>query len=239
MKQTEYTFLRFIMILGLIIFSLITFSQNKHLSIGYRDVGICLGNSKNYSGLRLNIFDRNVKRINGINIIGFSEDGSFNGISIGFSLNHDSVSNGISLGLIGMGSKKMNGIAFGTIGITADKHNGIGIAGLGIAGDTLNGIFISLIGNTYLNFKKIGKISGITIGIIVGANATKMNGLSIGAILNNVEKHKGVMIAAFNRSEELHGIQFGLLNYAGNNKKFFRWMPLINFNFKKKPAGNK
>lgn len=227
------------MIVGAMALSLISFSQNKYLSIGNKNVGICFGNSQNYTGLRMNFLDRNVKRINGINIIVASEDGSFNGISVGFSLNHDSISNGLSIGLIGLGAEKMNGIAFGTIGIAVEKFNGLGIGGLAVAGDTLNGIFFGIVGNTYMNFEKNGKINGLTAGIIVGANAKKMNGLSIGVIFNSVEKHTGVMIAAFNKSKELHGIQFGLLNYAGNNKKFFRWMPFINFNFRKKPAGNK
>jgi len=184
----------------------------------------------------LNFLDRNVERINGINIIGLSENGSFNGISVGISLNHDSICNGISVGIIGMGAKKINGITFGTIGVVAEKLNGIGISGLAVAGDTLNGIFLGLFGSTYMNFQKNGLIKGITIGAITGANANKMKGISIGGIINNVDEHKGVMIALINKSDELHGIQFGLLNYAGNNRRFLRWIPIINFNFKKKTS---
>ena len=37
-------------------------------------------------------------------------------------------------------------------------------------------------------------------------------------------------IGLLNRTEELHGIQVGLLNYAGNNDRF-RWLPMINAHF--------
>jgi hypothetical protein len=42
---------------------------------------------------------------------------------------------------------------------------------------------------------------------------------------------RGITIGLFNRAEELHGIQIGLLNYAGNNSGIFRWLPILNAHF--------
>jgi len=37
----------------------------------------------------------------------------------------------------------------------------------------------------------------------------------------------------YNRTEELHGLQVGLLNYAGNNPKGLRMLPFVNMHLKK------
>ena len=61
-----------------------------------------------------------------------------------------------------------------------------------------------------------------------------MNGLAIGFLTNTFDKQNGVSISCFNRAKELYGLQFGLLNYAENNSRFFRRIHFINFNLSKK-----
>jgi hypothetical protein len=41
---------------------------------------------------------------------------------------------------------------------------------------------------------------------------------------------RGLAIGIYNRAEELHGVQIGLLNRADNNKPPFRWLPIVNLN---------
>ena len=41
----------------------------------------------------------------------------------------------------------------------------------------------------------------------------------------------GISIALYNRTKELHGVQFGLLNYTENNPKGLRILPFINLHF--------
>ena len=216
-------------------FSIVSYGQNKHLTIGFKNIGICFGNSEKNSGLRFNFRDRNVNQINGINITGVSESKMANGLTVGLIANYDSIINGIVLnGLVGE-SYITNGIAVSGLGYVSYKFNGIGIGGLAIAGETLNGLFFSPIGVTYWNSEKIELINGVTVGIIYGAVAKKLNGVSIGMFENFTDTTNGVMIAALNKTEKLYGFQFGILNYAGNNRKLFRWMPIMNFNLRRKP----
>lgn len=222
------------LIFTFIFISSLIYGQNRSLNIGFNNNGLSFGNSKKNNGLRLNLWDKNVDAINGLNISGLSGSAKTNGLSIGLIANSDSTVNGISIaGLAGV-SKKINGIAIGGIGVVSDKINGFGISGLGIVGDTLNGLFCSYLGYYVLKKDSINRINGVTLGILSGSIAKDFNGLSIGILFNEYSKQNGIAIAAYNKTTELHGFQFGLLNYAGNNKKLFRWLPFVNFNLRKK-----
>ena len=83
------------------------------------------------------------------------------------------------------------------------------------------------------NTDSIDVINGLSMGILIGCHTHKLNGLSVSLFKNVVGIQNGVAISAFNRARELHGIQFGLINYAANNRPLFRYMPFVNFNFKK------
>jgi len=214
--------------------STILFGQNKHLSIGHNGNGVCFGNSSKYNGIRLNGWDKNVTNINGINISGFCNSRKTNGISIGIIANLDSISNGLKIGGLATYAEHHNGIALSGLIIGGSKFNGIGFAGISPSADTLNGIFVGLYGITPLSsYDSINIINGLAIGGL-GVTSSKMNGLAVGFLRNAFDKQNGVSISCFNRAEELYGVQFGLLNYAGNNRRIFRRIPLINFNFKKK-----
>lgn len=227
--------LRFIIIQILIFLSFVCYGQNKHLTIGFNDIGICFGNSNTNSGLRFNLRDKNVNKINGINFTGVSKSTITNGLTLGLIANYDSISNGILInGLVGE-SHKTNGIVISGLGHVSTKFNGVGIGGLAIAGDTLNGLFISPIGITYWNTEKIEIIRGVAIGLIIGSYTRKMNGLSLSIFNNECDTLNGVAISAYNRTKDLRGIQFGFWNVAENNK-IFKKMPILNFNFRKKPS---
>lgn len=201
---------------------------SKYLSIGSKKTGICFGNSPIYTGVRLNLIDRQVQQVN---IINFSllkvQANQSNGLAIGLFVNRDIINRGLSFAVIGNIGKKRNGIAIGGLFTNVSKINGIGIAGLGMIGDTLNGFFIGGIGvGKWQSVIPTDQINGIAIGIL-GTAADKVNGLTIGAI-NGSSQHNGLSIGIFNRTEKLRGVQLGLINYAGNNPKGLRWLPLIN-----------
>jgi hypothetical protein len=40
--------------------------QNKYINIGVRGNGFALGNPKKYNGLKMNLWDKNIDRFNGI-----------------------------------------------------------------------------------------------------------------------------------------------------------------------------
>lgn len=224
-----------VLILLLLAICISTYAQNKHFTLGIEDNGLCFGNSKSTNGIRLNLVDKDVKTINGINATLLNNAERSNGISLTLMSMSDSTlatSNGILLnGLFGY-NYKTNGIGLGVLGCRAEKFNGLGVGGLALTGDTLNGLFASLFGTTYWNTEKIKNINGMAIGLFFGANTDKLNGVAIGG-QNYIGRQSGITIGVVNSAEELHGFQFGLWNIA-KNKKFLRKMPLINFTFRKK-----
>ena len=159
-----------------------------------------------------------------------------NGLSLGVFQRAKSV-NGISLGLFGSYLERSNGISVNTF-YSNGSHNGLSISsvcnnrynnGLSIAllniGDHYNGVTVGGWTNyagQYMN--------GISIATFFN-RSPNINGLAVSLLHNSFDKQSGVSISVFNKTEELHGFQFGLLNYAGNNRKIFRWIPFFNFNF--------
>ena len=226
-----------VIIFNIILFFISTtaFAQNKHFNIGCKNSNISFGNSPNNNGIRFNALDRNVNNINGINISVTAVSKNINGLSVGVLAAADSISNGIKTGGLVTYSQSHNGIAIAGAIIAGKKYNGIGLSGLWIFADTINGLFISPWGAaTSIGNDNIGRISGIAIAG-TGNYSAKLNGLSVAIFYNEFIHQKGVSISCYNRTEELHGFQFGLINYAGNNRKLFRWLPFINVHLKKKP----
>ena len=197
----------------------IFYGQNKALSLGSKKYGICFGNSSEYNGLRLNVVDKNVNTINGVNFSGYSLSKKSNGISVGILGSFDSISNGLKIGGLGVQSIKHNGLAVGGILLIGKKYNGVGLSVVTIA-DTLNGFFG---GALCVGSKSNGKYT-----------AKVFNGVALAFLLTCFEKQNGVSIALLNKTEELHGFQFGLINKANNNRPPFRCMPFLNFNLRKK-----
>ncbi len=223
-------------IIGVLIISIISintsFGQNRFFYISKKEAGVCFGNSAQFNGLRLNLFDKYVKKINGVNLAIISSSKELNGISIGVITDGVSLSNGISVGGIALGGEKRNGVLIGGLMLYGSKINGLGISG-SIDGDTLNGFFIGGIGVAGRTPKvPIKIITGFATGTIA-VGAEKISGLMISLVYVYSKEQYGVSIAGHNKTENLHGFQFGLLNYAGNNRKLFRWMPLMNFNLRK------
>lgn len=202
-------------------------AQNKWLSISSRHAGICFGNSNYYNGLRLNILDRRVLKVNGINVSLVNRSITTNGLSVGLIFSADSICNGISFnGFASLGAKR-NGIVLSCLFSNIDSFKGLGIAGIGIMGDTLIGFFAAGYGViSFSSSHSIKLIKGIAIGGI-GVGADNIKGLAIGAMVTS-KKQNGFSLAVYNNTTELHGLQIGLINHVANNPKGLRWLPLIN-----------
>ncbi|HBS87329.1 MAG TPA: hypothetical protein DEA97_12280 [Bacteroidales bacterium] len=220
--------LKYFILLVYIFFDFSIFGQSHYLSIGSKHSGLCFGNSEKYNGLRFNIRDKDNICINGINISAIINGEKSNGLTIGLLGGNVSTSNGLSV-----------------FGIYSDGiHNGISVTGLWTNPTLINGISISLMstGQTYNGLSVAGwtvyadkQINGVAIAMFY-VHSEQMNGLSLSLITSEYYKQSGVAISIFNKTEELHGFQFGLINYAGNNKKIFRWVPIINFNLRQKAS---
>ena len=214
-----------------------TLIKTKYLSLGTRSSGICFGNSIKYDGIRLNLWDKEFERenssgrINGINISFRISNNVSNGVEFGIlSANSEKVSNGIQLSVIAATSNKVNGIALGLLGVHSNKINGTAIGGFyGVNADTLNGMFFGISGVGSSDKRTPNKIiNGFAMGLLV-VGAEQVNGMSCALAHCYSKQQNGISIAIYNRTENLHGLQLGLLNYARNNPKLIKWMPIMNF----------
>jgi hypothetical protein len=117
--------------------------------------------------------------------------------------------------------------------LKGQKINGLGLSFFSVKADTLNGVFLGPYGIMPLNDDDTTNVvNGLSIG--GGTIAGVMNGVSLGFIGNLFGKLNGVSIGGVNLAKELNGFQFGLINHAFNNRKLFRWTPIVNFNLRRK-----
>jgi hypothetical protein len=182
---------------------------------------------------------------NGISIGGGIIAKRVNGFALGLVIRGDRM-NGIGCGALAFGSKVINGIALAGVGVGSyvgfdlgtQRINGISVAGFSVDTDTIIGIALGGVGvgASIIQGVEIGGIAatserlegGAIGGIIVWAKNIK--GFSIGGFCKT-EKTAGVSIALYNRCSQLKGVQIGILNFAGNNRKPFRWLPFFNLHY--------
>lgn len=161
---------------------------------------------------------------------------------------------GIAIAGLGVGADHMTGIAIASLGMGADTMRGIGIGGLGIGGDSFTGIGIGGLGLGADAFRGIGigglgvgadTVHGLVIGGL-GCGADEFRGLALGGLMVKAGdlsggavsaytrvrgRQHGITIGLLNIAHALHGVQFGVLNYAGNNPAPFKLLPVMNVHF--------
>src|ERR1700722_10750621 len=95
--------------------------------------GISIGDPRGVNGLRLNVRDSRLERVNGVNL------------TIWLPVKGRGVVNGLELGLPATGDGSINGVALAIAGVAVKQNiSGIGLAGLGIgAGERLAGVNIA------------------------------------------------------------------------------------------------
>ncbi|KPL03580.1 MAG: hypothetical protein AMJ73_06155, partial [candidate division Zixibacteria bacterium SM1_73] len=136
----------------LLIFSIIGVGDSfaSSLDITYRGYGISIGNSKRINGMRLNLVDSGVERINGLNLTFWKpKDNPYavmNGFTFGLVAPAAKELNGLALGGVAVVGEKINGVAFGTIGLASDTVRGIAIGGIGMACGSIDGIAFGSVG---------------------------------------------------------------------------------------------
>ncbi len=208
-------------------------SNGKALNFPGKKYGISIGNSYEFTGIRINIADENVKIINGLNVT----------LWFKFNKNQNAVVNGISAGVIPTGGS-MQPVNLGVLGVGANHNlNGLTLGGFVVgAGGNINGLSVS--GLLTMADGDQSVISGIAIsGIGLGA-AKAINGLAIGGLgvgtdgdINGVvsslayisagknsrgltvtagylksEIFKGVAIAGYASTNQMNGLSIALYN---------------------------
>jgi hypothetical protein len=239
-------------------------SNGNALNFPANKYGISIGNSHEFTGIRINFADENVKRINGLNVTFWlkmfkNKNAIVNGISVGVIPTGGTL-RPINLGVLGTGAAQnlyglsLGGFVIGATGnikglsasgfvLMADGKksviSGIAISGIGLGcGNTINGLAIA-----GLALGADVDINGVTWSLAYIGCKNKYQGLAVtGGYLdskifkgvaiagfNRTNQLHGLSIGLFNRTKELHGIQLGFVNYAGNNLKGLRILPFINF----------
>lgn len=190
----------------------------------------------------------------------YNKDATINGISIGVfpTVKRMQPVNIFILGAAGV--EYLNGISVAGIGIASSNLNGIGIGGAMLGGEKINGLtFSGLFSYSEEHFSGMtisglavlsrGDINGFSAGIAGIYSEGTIRGISVTAGYlkaettmggtfagyANVNQVNGLSIALINRTKELHGMQIGILNFAGNNRRGLRLLPVINIHL----SGNK
>lgn len=202
MKKTAVIVSSFIIALGMS-----SFAAGQSLNIPAERWGISFGNSKEFSGLRFNFRDSQVRKITGVNVTLWqprkdNKDALVTGISIGTAPGGGRL-RGLQIGLLGVGAERdIKGLTIGLLGAGAGENiTGINIGGLGIgAGESVKGLNLGGLG--------VGAgedLFGISVGGLGVGGGKNLKGFSFG----------GLGVGA---GENVHGITVGGLGAgAGKN----------------------
>src|SRR5690349_16870692 len=81
-------------------------ARHRALNLGADGVGISIGNSREWTGVRLNAVDHQVRRVNGINLTAWKA-----------GRNPEFQMNGVAVGLLAPVAHRINGVAAGMGGV--------------------------------------------------------------------------------------------------------------------------
>lgn len=237
------------------------------LDLAVEGFGVSVGDSERIKGLRINLIDRRLERVEGVCVslmsAGSTPRGEVNGVAIG-AANGLRRLRGVGVGLVGIaiggtgvgedhaapGGFDAAGLTLGGLGsAVGGSMMGVSMAGIGVdVGKDATGILLGGVGVGVgrrfsgiagaLGGVKVGErlqgiaagglmvtakdVHGVTVGIL---NGTRLHGF---ALRNVNDHHRGLAIGGINFTRKLEGVQIGLLNYAGNNPRWARLLPVIN-----------
>jgi hypothetical protein len=229
----------FIMVISLINGSYLLSAQDalangKALNIPFKKYGISVGNSYEFTGIRVNFADKNVKRINGLNVTFWLKkfqnySSSVNGISIGVTPTGGSMQP-INLGVLGLGTspKNLSGVSLGGLIIGSGGNiNGLSMSGLMTMADgatsAISGISISGIGISAekginglaiggLGIGSSGEINGIAACLAYLSCKKNLTGIGVTPGFMKVGKLKGLALASYAKTDQMQGFSIALFN---------------------------
>ena len=215
------------------------FPNGKALNIPFRKYGLSIGNSYEFTGVRVNFADKDIKKINGLNVTFWINSFRFddtnntfnaqiNGISLGV-INIGGTMQPVNIGILGTGAgHNLNGISLGGLFVGAGGNiNGISISGLAnetggnINGINLNGLWTEAAGISGIAFSGFAlgadKVNGISFGsLVVGSG--EINGISSSLVyLDCYNDFRGIGVTpGYLKSKTFYGI--GIAGYSNTNK---------------------
>jgi len=205
--------------------------KSKALNFPAKKYGISIGNSAEFNGIRINFADRNVKKINGLNITFWmkmeqNQEAIVNGASIGV-IPVARTMQPLNIGLLGIGSSpgnsngltvgglrggNINGLAVSGLITMADSDSsvisGVALSGLGIGAKyAINGLAIAGLG-----LGTEGKINGMAASLIWINGGINLNGIAITAGYLSSDTLKGLSIAGYSKTAYTKGATIAVYN---------------------------
>ncbi len=137
----------------------------QSVDVAVAGYGLSLGNSSRFTGLRINAVDRQVERIDGLNVTLWNPGD-----------NPVAEYNGIALGIIGTKGRKFRGVAIGGVGVNARDHlGGVAAGTLGVGARSLTGVGVGLV---MVDVHE--RLRGASVaGIWTGNNRQHLDGLTV------------------------------------------------------------
>jgi hypothetical protein len=213
------------------------------LNFPSRNFGISIGNSLEFTGFRVNFADRDVRRINGINITFWADEykswfhanqfykSKINGFSSGIMTTAGTM-RGVNTGLIRVAtSKNQSGISAGVLNVFANGDvNGVSISGFLTQCNVFSGFGVSgiAIGGT-------GGINGLAVaGLAVSSDRSNINGVAtslavvycgdefkgvgISGLYLNAASFTGLAVSGYAHTGQMTGISIALFNWSNKLK---------------------
>lgn len=197
----------------------------KERLMGISISGFWTGNSKQLDGLALSVGAATAQHVRGVTIGGLvaAGDRSLKGLALSLGVACAPRFRGVAVGGLGAGGKDMKGIALTLGGIGGERLDGIMLAGLGLgAAKRIRGVAIG----SALVFAP--EVTGLTAGVLNGLYIDRID-LEDFLHFKLANRHfTGLSIGLVNYTARLKGVQLGVLNYAGNNPRWLRLLPLVN-----------
>jgi len=179
----------------------------RSLDLGVNGVGISFGDSRRWTGLRLNYRDSRLDQATGINAtIWYPYEGGAGRVS------------GLALGLPTTGATELSGLGIGVFGFGVERRfTGIGVAGLGMGGGgDMRGIMLAGLG-----MGGGGDISGLSIAGLGMGGGGNLKGIAIAGLGAGMGGNlTGLFVAGLGAGGggDVNGIGIGGLGFgAGGN----------------------
>ena len=213
-------------------------SNGKALNFPFRKYGISFGNSHEFTGIRLNFADSEVRRINGLNITLWiasipydanhnNENAVVNGVSIGtFIFNRQMQPLNIGLANVAKGLNGLTVSGLFTVSPGEKGINGCCLSGIWTAlnneGSTMNGLALSglglsggrsLNGLAFAGFGvKTNAINGIAMSLAYLSVKYNFRGAGITPGYLLVDNFAGISVAGYSKIFEMHGLSIAVFN---------------------------
>lgn len=214
-------------------------SYSQGFGIPSKKWGLGFGNTKKFTGIRINSVDKNVESIVGVNITSWiakdidEQTGSFYGVGFGLPMAMGTENRyGASVAILGVGAAEdVFGINIGGVAVGGNNVKGINLGGIAVgAGEDLFGFNIGglAVGSGHnvsginLGGLAVGagnNVSGLNLSVMAVGSGNNVSGITLGGLAAGAGKHMtGLNIGglALGAGEKLMGINIaGLAMGAG------------------------